>query len=71
MTIDRRDAVSPSLRRVSVGGVQQLLAKIVALPVSPGRWLSELMDDADDIWDLVDDDDIGSVSFPGGVKGLG
>jgi hypothetical protein len=71
VTIDPRDAVSPSLRRVSVGGVQQLFAKIVALPVSPGRWLSDLMDDADDIWDLVDDDDLGSVSLPGGVNGFG
>jgi hypothetical protein len=71
VTIDRRDGVSPSSRLVSVGGVQHLLAKIVALPVSPGRWLSDLMDEADDIWDLVDDDDLGSVSFPGGVKGIG
>ena len=71
MTTDRRDAVSPPGRLVSVGSVQQLFAKIVAFPASPGRWLSDLMDEADDIWDLVDDDDLGSVSFPGGVKGLG
>jgi len=71
VTIDPRHAVSPSPRLVSIGGVQQLFAKIVAIPASPGRWLSDLMDDADDIWDLVDDDDIGSVTFPGGVKGLG
>jgi len=71
VTADRRETVSPPARLVSVGTVQQLFAKIVALPVSPGRWLSDLMDEADDIWDLVDDDDLGSVSFPGGVKGLG
>jgi hypothetical protein len=71
VTTDRRDAVSPPAHVVSVGTVQHLFAKIVALPASPGRWLSDLMDEADDIWDLADDDDLGSVSFPGGVKGLG
>ena len=71
MTVDRRGAVSLPGRLVSVGAVHQLLTKIVALPASPGRWLSDLMDEADDIWDLVDDDDLGPISFPGGVKGLG
>lgn len=71
MTTDPADAVSPSARRVSVGIVNTMVARLLALPASPGRWLSDLMDEADEVWDLCDDDDLGGVTLSGRVKGIG
>ena len=64
MTPDHVAGVSSSVPVVSVRSVHQFLARIVASTASPGRWLTELMDEADDIWDLSDDDDLGYVSAP-------
>ena len=62
MTSDPAGAVSLPLWQVSVGLVRNLLARIVTLPATPARWLSDLMDEADDLWDLVDDDEVGCIS---------
>ena len=70
MTTNQPDAVSRPTGLVSGAFVRNMVAKILTLPTSPGRWLSDLMDEADDIWDLIDDDDVG-ISVTGPVNGLG
>jgi hypothetical protein len=57
VTADPAGAVSRSKVEVSVAFVHQLLAWIITFPASPGRWLSNLVDEADEIWELADDDD--------------
>jgi hypothetical protein len=70
VTADPADAVSSPSRWVSVPIVNTLVARLLAVPAAPGRWLSDLMDDADDVWDLFDDEDLGGASVSGRVNGI-